>query len=255
MQRRRLGELEVSVLGLGTVKFGRNTAVKYPEPFAIPDDGQVRRLLHLALDLGINLIDTAPAYGASEQRLGELLRGGRKDWVICTKAGETFDAGGDRSSFDFSPEAVRASVERSLRRLQTDYLDIVLLHSDGSDLEILDGGALDTLNDLKRAGWVRSVGVSSKTPEGALASVEQADTAMLALTPEYREDEPAILRAAELGKAVLLKKLIDSGHRPEQMGEAMQLAFAHAGVASAVIGTINPEHLRGNAALAEAVCG
>ncbi|MFW8341556.1 aldo/keto reductase, partial [Klebsiella pneumoniae] len=62
--------LRVSPLGLGTVKLGRDQGVKYPNGFRIPDDQQARELLYLARELGINLIDTAPAYGVSEERLG-----------------------------------------------------------------------------------------------------------------------------------------------------------------------------------------
>ena len=112
----------VSVLGLGTVKLGRTTGVKYPTPFVVPTDGEARVLLDTARELGINLIDTAPAYGTSEERLGALIGGtpnGWKDWVICTKVGEEFDGtGGGRSHYDFSAQAVRRSVERSLRRLK-----------------------------------------------------------------------------------------------------------------------------------------
>ncbi len=59
--------------------------MKYPSGFRIPDDDEARMLLKLARDLGINLIDTAPAYGRSEERLGPLLRGQRQDWVIVSK--------------------------------------------------------------------------------------------------------------------------------------------------------------------------
>ena len=86
MQKRVLGStgLDVSVLGLGTVKIGRNQQVKYPSGFELPDDRSVIELFELARSLGINLIDTAPAYGSSEQRLGELLPD-RHDWVMMTK--------------------------------------------------------------------------------------------------------------------------------------------------------------------------
>ncbi len=129
-------DIRISRLGLGTVKLGRNQSVKYPESFELPSDVDTRQLLHCARDLGINLLDTAPAYGVSEERLGYLLRGERKEWVICTKAGEEFsrDYESDGSSnFDFEATALRKSVERSLRRLRTDYLDLVLIHSDGND--------------------------------------------------------------------------------------------------------------------------
>ena len=85
--------LLVSPLGLGTVKLGRDQGVKYPNGFQIPDDDEARMLLKLARDLGINLIDTAPAYGRSEERLGPLLRGQRQDWVIVSKVGEEFADG------------------------------------------------------------------------------------------------------------------------------------------------------------------
>jgi aryl-alcohol dehydrogenase-like predicted oxidoreductase len=109
MAHRALGNtgISVSVLGLGTVKLGRSEQLKYPAPFTLPDDDAARRLLDAARDAGINLLDTAPAYGSSEARLGALLAGRRHDWVICTKAGESFDAG--RSRHDFSPAAIRHS--------------------------------------------------------------------------------------------------------------------------------------------------
>jgi aryl-alcohol dehydrogenase-like predicted oxidoreductase len=91
--------LIVSPLGLGTVKLGRDQGVKYPNGFTIPDDAAARALLDQARALGINLIDTAPAYGVSEQRLGPLLRGQREDWVIVSKVGEEFENG--QSRFDF----------------------------------------------------------------------------------------------------------------------------------------------------------
>src|SRR5690606_30396122 len=81
--------LTVSALGLGTAKFGRNEQVKYPTAFALPDDNAVRALLAQAHDLGINLLDTAPAYGTSEERLGQVLRN-REKWIIVTKTGEEF---------------------------------------------------------------------------------------------------------------------------------------------------------------------
>jgi len=92
--KRQLGQtgLAVSCLGLGTVKIGRNQEVKYPISFPLPRDNDVSDLLATAKDLGINLLDTAPAYGSSEQRLGRLLRD-RDDWVICTKVGEEFTGG------------------------------------------------------------------------------------------------------------------------------------------------------------------
>ncbi|MEC8429394.1 MAG: aldo/keto reductase, partial [Pseudomonadota bacterium] len=159
MELRELGStgINVSPIGLGTVKLGRNQGVKYPQGFELPDDAHALRLINLAKEHGINLIDTAPAYGISEERLGVLLKGQRQDWVICSKVGEEFSNG--ESHFDFSPEHARFSIERSLKRLNTDVIDLVLVHSDGNDLDIINGaGTLDALAELKRQGLIRAFG-------------------------------------------------------------------------------------------------
>ena len=109
VSQRSLGStgMTVSILGLGTVKLGRREGVRYPAPFELPTDAEAARLLDTARALGINLIDTAPAYGTSEARLGTLLRNQRNDWLLCTKVGETFANG--TSTYDFSPEQVQHS--------------------------------------------------------------------------------------------------------------------------------------------------
>ena len=179
LSKRQLGQsrIDVSVLGLGTVKFGRNQELKYPAPFPLPSDRELIALLDQARSLGINLLDTAPAYGSSEQRLGKLLTD-RQDWVICTKVGEEFLNG--KSSYDFSETHVRHSIERSLRNLNTDYLDIVLVHSDGNDMRIIESTAcLPTLMDLKEKGLIRAVGMSTKSVDGGLKAVELSDLGMV----------------------------------------------------------------------------
>lgn len=257
LPRRAFGStgLSVSVLGLGTVKLGRATGVKYPEPFAIPDDRAASALIDRARSLGINLIDTAPAYGAAEERLGVLLAGQRDDWIIATKAGEEFDTATASSRYDFSPSAVRGSVERSLRRLRTDRIDIVLLHSDGRDEWILrESGALDALVLLKDQGKARAVGISTKTPAGALLAGERCDAVMLTLNPAETADLPAVRRAHERSVGVLIKKALAGGHlarhaaAPADPVEAsFRMILAEPGVSSIIVGTINPDHLEHNA--------
>lgn len=250
LQRRLLGRsgIDVSILGLGTVKLGRNQGVKYPASFTLPDDRAARELLTEARRLGINLIDTAPAYGNSEERLGTLLKGERSDWVIASKVGEEFEAG--ESHFDFSPEHTRLSVERSLRRLATDYLDIVLVHSDGNDEHIIrDLGTLEALANLKQAGKIRAFGMSTKTVEGGLLAARHCDCLMVTWNLGHREETPVIDQCHRHGAGVLIKKVLDSGHMAEQQGsvaDAFAELFRHPGVSSAIVGTINPEHLRSN---------
>ncbi|WP_375740444.1 aldo/keto reductase [Pseudomonas boanensis] len=249
--------LMVSPLGLGTVKLGRDQGVKYPNGFTIPDDTEARQLLAMARDLGINLIDTAPAYGRSEERLGPLLRGQREDWVIVSKVGEEFEAG--QSRFDFSPEHARFSVERSLKRLETDFIDLVLIHSDGNDVAILqESGVLETLAELKQAGKIRAFGLSGKTVEGGLLALQQGDCAMVTYNLAERGEKPVLDYAAQHGKGILIKKALASGHAclgagVDPVRASFELIFGHPGVTSAIIGTINPLHLSHNVATAAAV--
>jgi aryl-alcohol dehydrogenase-like predicted oxidoreductase len=277
MPRKRLGrtDIDISTFGLGTVKFGRTQSLKYPQPFTLPGDEQLRELLACARDMGVNYLDTAPSYGYSEERLGDLLRKERKDWVISTKVGEEFETSkfsdDGISRFDFSAKHARMSVERSLRRLRTDYLDLVMIHSDGNDLEILhNSGALQTLQQLKQEGWIRALGISSKTLEGGLLAAEVCDAVMLMYHANYTDEAPVIAKSAQHGTAVLLKKVLASGHichdappdlattqhidgqyvehqeDQDPIQRALNFAYAPSGVTSAVIGTVNLQHLRAN---------
>jgi len=245
-------DLSVSALGLGTVKFGRNQSVKYPNAFDLPSDGVILALLDLAQEEGINLLDTAPAYGTSEERIGQLLGPRRDDWILVSKVGEDFVDGASR--YDFSPAAITASVDRTLSRLRTDRVECLLLHSDGNDLAILDhSGAVEALFALKEAGKIRAVGISTKTVAGGLRAVELGlDAVMVTYNPWHREEE-AVLDAAALREAtVFLKKALGSGWfgggvPPENPVEtAFRFVFAHPATTAAIVGTINPAHLREN---------
>ena len=251
LKKRKLGStgIDISVIGLGTVKLGRDQAVKYPTGFTIPNDDEVRNLLSLTQDLGINFIDTAPAYGNSEERLGQLMTN-PNDWVIMTKVGEIFENG--KSSFDFSAKHTRMSVERSLKRLKRDSLDLVLVHSNGDDMHIINNeGALEELDKLKSEGLIQSYGMSTKTVEGGMWVVENTDVVMATLNLSESKDVGVIQRAAELNKGVVIKKGLQSGHADKSAGgggveSAFEHIFSHQGVSSVIVGTINPKHLKQN---------
>lgn len=254
--------LRVSPIGLGTVKLGRSVAVKYPERFEIPADDAALALLRRASDLGVNLLDTAPAYGTAEQRLGGLLHGWRDRWIVVTKAGEEFADG--QSRFDFSPEAITASVERSLVRLRTDRIDVVLLHSDGiAERDFQSLGSFDALARLKQAGKIRAFGASTRTPEGAAGAIEKCDVVMLTLNPRDRQDEPMVEAAARRGVGVLIKKALLSGRiadlpaheAADPIERCLRFVFSHDGVSSVVVGTIDAEHLAHDVAAAERAIG
>ncbi len=255
MQKRILGKsgIAVSSIGLGTAKFGRNVGMKYPASFTLPTDSDMAELLARAAELGINLIDTAPAYGTSEERLGQWLKTQkREDWVICTKAGEEFING--ESHFDFSPQAIVQSIERSLKRLHTDYLDIVLVHSSGEDERIIEKDQVfKTLAMLKQAGKIGAYGMSTKTAAGGLLAVDLADVVMVTLNPTYSEDRDVIAHAQKQQKGILIKKAFASGHVCSSIKDNMRFIFSEPGVTSVIVGTINKDHLQENVEAANCV--
>jgi aryl-alcohol dehydrogenase-like predicted oxidoreductase len=252
LNKRNLGHtgIKVSELALGTVKFGRNEKVKYPSNFDIPNDEQAMNILSCAKDIGINLLDTAPAYGIAEERLGSLLKGQRNRWIISSKAGEEFIDG--TSNFNFTPEHIIKSTQRSLSRLKTDYIDIMMIHSDGNDEKIIRGGALDTLEHLKKEGLIRATGMSTKTINGGLLAIENSDVVMITYNPWHTEEKPIIDKAKELNKGILIKKVLNSGNlgkskTPEDAKSAIQFALSEPSVSSLVIGSININHIKQNA--------
>ena len=254
MDLRALGRsgLRVSPIGLGTTKLGRTEQLKYPKAFELPSDAEITALLEAARGFGVNLIDTAPAYGTSEERLGALLTD-RKEWVIVSKAGEQFSHG--RSHFDFSPNAVTQSVERSLKRLRTDWLDVVLLHSNGDDLPILESsGALEALSKLRDAGLIRAYGASTKTVAGGLRAVELCDVVMLAFNRDDHSQLPVIEAARRAGVGVLVKKPLASGHDADP-GRSLAEALAVPGVTSLIVGTLNLAHWVDNCSAVERALG
>ena len=150
MTYRRLGasNLKVSALCLGTMMFGKQTP-----------DAEAARIVAPAKDHGINFIDTADVYneGQSEVIVGKLLAGQRSDWVLASKLGNKAGPGVNQSRY--SRNWMLLQTDTILKRLQTDYLDILYLHRDfdGENLE----EAVRTLGDLIRAGKIRSFGLSN----------------------------------------------------------------------------------------------
>lgn len=250
-------DIQVPLLGLGTVKIGRNQGVKYPESFQLPDDQHVINLLNTAQELGINLIDTAPAYGNSQTRLGQLLPGSREDWVIVSKTGEDFING--ESHFHYGYQQTLESVENSLTQLKTDYLDAILVHSNGNDISIIqDTPVLKALEKLKSEGKIRAYGMSTKTVEGGLLAASLCDIVMVTYNPTALEEKPVIDKAYELNKGVLIKKAFASGHlnkisQDSPIQKAFECIFSHPGVHSVITGTINPKHLKENVRQVEAL--
>jgi aryl-alcohol dehydrogenase-like predicted oxidoreductase len=197
MKTRRIGSLEVTVVGLGCNNFGPRL-----------DADQTAEVVHAALDAGINFFDTADVYGKgqSEEYLGRALAGRRAEVVIATKFGKPMDdvRRGAR------PEYIRQAAEESLRRLDTDYIDLYQLHEPDPDIPLAE--TLGALDELVRAGKVREIGCSNFS----VAQLRDADTTaaehglarFVSVQNEYsllhREPEAGMLRECErLGVAFL----------------------------------------------------
>ena len=196
MIKRQIGSLRVSVTGLGCNNFGRRI-----------DAEGTAKVVHAALDAGINFFDTADTYGGtrSEEFLGKALGKRRRDVVIATKFGMKVDD--ERKGA--RPEYVRAAAEDSLRRLGTDYIDLYQLHTPDDSVPIED--TLGALDELVKAGKVREIGCSNFSA----AQLEEADAAVkpraaqfVSVQNEYslfhREPEHGVLaECATLGIAFL----------------------------------------------------
>ncbi|MBM3262953.1 MAG: aldo/keto reductase [candidate division Zixibacteria bacterium] len=230
MQYRRLGRtgLLVSEISLGTVELGLDYGIRTEAGTNQPTPAEAERLLHHAVDIGINFLDTAAAYGTSETLIGKALRDRRSEIYIATKCMHYHDPTGS------APEIQRqmtASIDESLRRLQTDRIDLIQIHGrDDPALEmrmVREGIALETLQVAKRAGKVRFIGYSSYLPEVTLAILSQGewDTLQIAYNIFDRRNEETVIPAARksdtgviIRSALLKGALTDRArHLPEHL--------------------------------------
>lgn len=177
MLKRTLGKsgLEVSAMGLGCWAIGgpwemTNETETWQAGWGLVDDAESIRAIHAGIDLGINFFDTAANYGAghSETILGRALAGKRPQVVIATKFGFLVDEASKtvRTSNDVIAANVRQDCENSLRRLNTDYIDIYQLHQGGLDLEQAPA-VIEALEGLVQDGKIRWYGWSTDSSERA----------------------------------------------------------------------------------------
>ncbi|MBX3014033.1 MAG: aldo/keto reductase [Caldilineaceae bacterium] len=196
--------IQVSEIGLGAWQLAN------PD-WNLHDKKEGLRIVHQSIDAGCNFFDTAPGYGngVSEEILGEALKGVRQDMVICTKAGYSVEGGED-----FSTAAIRPVLETSLQRLQTDYVDILLLHNPAR--ELMDGRVATQyaeLEKLKQEGKIREYGVSldwSEEMEMVMATT-QSRAFEVYFNALYQEMLPSFVTAERQGVGLIVKVPLDSG--------------------------------------------
>ena len=271
MERRKFGKtgLAVSVLGFGGSEIGYQGA----------SASVAEKILNAELDAGVNVIDTAACYADSEELIGRALSRRRGEYVLMTKCGHGDGLGGA----EFSPALIASSIERSLKRLRTDHLDVVQLHS-CSEAVLRKGDAIKALEGARRAGKVRFIGYSGDG-EDAMYAVQCGafDTLQISVSIADQEAIEKIIPAAmERGMGVVAKRPIanaawrtggnpmDWYSRPyrerlleldydflkrdlkESVAIALRFTLSVPGVHTAIVGTANPARIPDNAAAAAA---
>ncbi|HEV3147426.1 MAG TPA: aldo/keto reductase [Chthoniobacterales bacterium] len=273
MEKRRLGktDMDVSVLGFGGAEIGFENAS--PEA--------VGKLLKSALDAGLNVIDTGECYRDSEELIGQTVSNRREDFYLLTKCGHPH---GMESSANWSQASLLQSIERSLRRLKTDRLDIVHLHS-CSESELHKGEAITALQTARERGYTRYIGYSGDSRAAHFAVECGAfDTLQTSISIADQEAIELIMPLAHkkqmgiIAKRPIANAAWKTGHKPIQgyhheywerlrklnyeflrntdlertIGIALRFTLSVPGVHTAIVGTKKPERWQENAKLLEA---
>ncbi|MBL8962916.1 MAG: aldo/keto reductase [Phycisphaerae bacterium] len=269
LERRAFGAtgMDVTVLGFGGAEIG----------YERTDLAVVERLLNSALDAGLNVIDTAECYVDSEEAIGKTVSHRRKDYWLFTKVGHMEPEG-------WTPGSIERSIERSLTRLRTDHVDLVLLHSCGKDV-LEKGECIDALEASRKAGKTRFIGYSGDSHAARFAvesgrfdalqtSVNFVDQESIEKTiPLARQKRMGVIAKRPIANAVWrheseptnnyvveywrrMKKLgydFTSGEPAKDPGPdgaagvALRFTLSVPGVHVAIVGTSNPDRWKMNA--------
>ena len=274
---------QVSILGYGAMELRGQ-----PRGPAI-SDADAERVLGAVLDAGINLIDTSIDYGRSEELIGRYVGHRRDEYFLASKCGCLLGPPppGANPPFphDFSEENIRSGIERSLRRLKTDRLDLLQVHISPSRQQMERDGTVETLLSLRDAGTVRFIGMSGTLPNLTdHIAMGVFDVFQIPYSVLQREHEDLITAAVETGAGTLIRggaargapaedkdwrqgplglsegegqRRWEASGVEELLGDMSRLEFvlrftlSHPGLSSTIVGTANLEHLRSNVAIAE----
>ena len=193
-------KIEVSALGMGCWAIGGPLwSGETPIGWGEVDDEESIRAIHKALDLGVNLFDTANVYGAghSERVLARAFDGRRSQVVIATKFNAVFDENTRQvTGSDTSPEGIRQACEDSLRRLNTDYIDLYQFHENGYPADKA-APIRETLEELVKEGKIRAYGWSTDFPERAQVFAQGPECSAVQLQLNVLDDNPAMIALCE----------------------------------------------------------
>ena len=267
MNYRRLGRtnLQVSEISLGTVELGMDYGIPVQGEQRRPSEADAARTLNCALDLGINLIDTAQAYEESEAIIGRALKSRRNEYILATKISSLSWEGYTSKKLQ---EQVEASITESLRALQTDIIDLLYIHNATPEL-IQCGEIVEIMQRAREAGYAHFIGTTTYGEAAPLAVLEDGhfDCIQVAYNLLDRQFEERVLPLAKTNdigvviRSVLLKGALTYryAHLPEELRElretvnkvnslcsaqnsslpelAYRFVLAHPAVSTALVGT------------------
>jgi aryl-alcohol dehydrogenase-like predicted oxidoreductase len=277
LERRTLGRtgLSVTALGYGAMEV-RGSRIWGGRPVT---EAQAETILNAVLDSGINFIDTANDYGRSEEFIGRFLSHRRSEFYLATKCGckVTYrDEHTDDTPHEWTRENLFRGLHESLERMKTDYVDLMQLHN--PTVEQCDRGDLvAVLQEMKQQGKVRWIGCSSTLPH-IVTFIERGlfDVYQVPYSALERVHEEVITKAAQSGAGVIDRGGVARGEPGAGMGNTdrwktfeaanlddlrdqhesrtaflLRFLLSHPHISTTIVGTLNPEHLKENIAIAE----
>lgn len=280
MEKRVLGRtgFEVTQLGFGAMEIRGDKAWGR----AVTDQ-QAETILNAVLDGGINFFDTSPDYGMSEEFIGKYISRRRDEFYLATKCGcnPKFSMEVDREKVPqhiWEPQQLEDNINRSLRRMKVDYVDVWQLHNpDVNELE--SGSLLEKMQEVRDSGKVRFISISSTHPHiERFVQLGVFDTFQIPYSALGREHEAVISRAAKAGAGTIIRGGVARGE-PGRAGEPndtvwenwykarldellepgqsrtdfmLRFTLTHPDLHTTIVGTLNPEHLAENLKSADA---
>lgn len=268
--------MDVTTLGFGAMEL--RGAPRGPEI----SEEDASRILNGVLDSGINFIDTSPDYGNSEEHIGRSIAHRRSEYFLASKCGCAVGGPppgeGERPAHIFTAENVRAGVEQSLRRMKTDYLDLVQFHASPSPAELEAEGGLEALRELQREGKVRFIGMSGTLPNMPdQVAMGVFDAFQVPYSALQREHENVIGAASQAGAGIVVRggaargtpsdwegrtnymlpgassqerwdgaKLDELLDGMTRMEFTLRFTLSNPDLDTTIVGTRNPDHLRDN---------
>jgi aryl-alcohol dehydrogenase-like predicted oxidoreductase len=264
--------MQVTTLGYGAMELrgaprGRDVS-----------EAQAERILNAVIDSGINFVDASIDYGVAEERIGKYISHRRGEYFLATKcgclSGPLLDnappaPSGRGFAHVFTPENIVRGLEQSLTRMKTDYVDLLQFHASPSSEQLFEHGALECVQDLKKQGKVRWIGMSGTIPN-LKDHIEMGvfDEFQIPYSAMEREHEDLIAAASRAGAGIVIRGGAAKGGPGKEEGSAwdkwqevdltdlldgmsrqefvLRFTISHPHMDTTIVGTISPEHLNDN---------